>query len=972
MRGLAQKIGVEDETYSKLVLLILHSFFSGIFVSIYFSIANTEFVNRFDRKLLPYGYLLSGVIGYIIVHSYGRLLKKGGYKAFLGGLIFLASLTILFRVSLFFADEAGTKSLCFIIFLFAMPFLSLSWLQQSGILIKTLDYTSTKKYAGIVNSGATVASIIGYITVPIVSPHMSSPFDMLIFGSISLIIAIFILTKIKKHLESDLISVASVTKSSTANLLSLSYLLKQPFIRCITICGGISMMAFYLIDFTFLVNAKYYIDPGNIGGQCKKDLTTLLSIFFAAIKFMELIVALCSSSIFRKFGLKVGLVILPLACLSFSIIAAISFNVFINAFIFIFAVFVLKLFERVLNKAIEEPAYKNLYQILPAAERLTIQAKIDGGTKQLFIVLASVILIIYNLLFPYKPGEDISRVGLIYFVIPVFIYWVFTSRKLVKYFQQQIHNVLMQTDDVIASAKGTYDQRLQKFLTSVKNKKPVENTLQEIFAIKFRSFFNKHSDEAKETASRGSLVKETNNEEMQSLEIDIDAPLLIIPPGVTLDPANSGVISDRSLEEELVTLTTEGKTIEPDKIRELLKRMDDVKQNYAKKMILNLVERTEPGTSSRFLLDFINFPDYYFKKQAYRALEKQKFKFNAATEVYFRRALEDTLNDLMFILSIIVSIPVGEDHKDIRAALIDEERLLKKRILSILSWKYDNAAIKVIGDTIFARPKKFFHSNSGLAMEFIEIIVDNELKPKILPALENDFYARRMEKLGEWYFYPKLSLEKAFTAILDSDYTRVGTWTKACVLKKMVEDGGSLYKTDLAGFTYHQNVLLRTLSHGYREEKDGLMVNSLLPRENPYFKLTKFDVNVGWGNHFYEFLKGVKDHAFFKKVSYNDLANLVRSIDVKDSGQLKIDINDKGKHKPYFITEGKLKIFYHGETPKEIFTKGFIGPLTFGNNKVRQIVVTTKERIYSIPQNDIANLILSSETLMNYIDKRKF
>ena len=58
-----------DQELKKLILLVLHSFFSAIFVSIFFSVANAEFVNNFGSDFLPVGYLLSGIVGYITMFT---------------------------------------------------------------------------------------------------------------------------------------------------------------------------------------------------------------------------------------------------------------------------------------------------------------------------------------------------------------------------------------------------------------------------------------------------------------------------------------------------------------------------------------------------------------------------------------------------------------------------------------------------------------------------------------------------------------------------------------------------------------------------------------------------------------------------------------------------------------------------------------------------------------------------------------
>jgi AAA family ATP:ADP antiporter len=256
MNGIIKRLGIDRKEFNKLLLLILHSFFSAIFVSIFFSIANAEFVNNFGSDFLPVGYLLSGAVGYITVQGYSRLLKKSGYSAFVGGLVFLLLCTILFRCTLYFANPEATKWLSFVIFLFAMPFLAVSGLEQSGLLLKIYDIREGKKYAGIVNAGGTVASIIGYLSIPVLIPFLRSPYDLFFIAIFGIIIALYFLFRINKALGLSEQKPAGTGAAIIKADISLLSLLRQKYIRYIAVCGGISMMAFYFVDYSFLINAK--------------------------------------------------------------------------------------------------------------------------------------------------------------------------------------------------------------------------------------------------------------------------------------------------------------------------------------------------------------------------------------------------------------------------------------------------------------------------------------------------------------------------------------------------------------------------------------------------------------------------------------------------------------------------------------------------------------------------------------------
>ena len=69
-RLILKNIEFEENSFKKLFFLILHSFFSGIFVSVFFSVANIGFVKSYGSQILPFGYLISGLIGYLMIQGY--------------------------------------------------------------------------------------------------------------------------------------------------------------------------------------------------------------------------------------------------------------------------------------------------------------------------------------------------------------------------------------------------------------------------------------------------------------------------------------------------------------------------------------------------------------------------------------------------------------------------------------------------------------------------------------------------------------------------------------------------------------------------------------------------------------------------------------------------------------------------------------------------------------------------------------
>jgi ATP:ADP antiporter, AAA family len=963
MNFFIKKLGISTIEFNKLFLLILHSFFSAIFVSIFFSVANAEFVNNFGSEFLPVGYLLSGIVGYLTVQGYGRLLKKSGYSAFFGGLASLLVLTLVFRCTLYFTNPEGTKWLSFVIFLFAMPFLAISGLEQSGLILKMYDIREGKRYAGIVSSGGTVSSIVGYLSIPLLIPFLKSRYDLFFIAIGGLVVAIFFLFKIYKavHLEEQK---ATVKRSVVKSDISLMSLLRQKYIRYIALCGGISMMAFYFVDYSFLINAKAQ-------SRSPESLTAVIAGFFAFIKSAELILSLLSGRIFRSFGLKAGIIVLPAICV-FVTICAIIVHSISEAGAFIFTIFSLKFLERIVSKAIEEPTYKNLYQLLDANDRLAIQAKIDGGTKQIFIILGGLILLLYSQLMPH----EYLKIGLLYISFPIFLVWLYSAKQLVNSFKEKLRDLLnpenlnKNEDDVSALAKlramfsdaqsdGTGSVILN--LLSYKMKWPAEQRIAVARPKKFE-IYDLNVWEPLWT----NVLPLT---EHSMLEFQLCQPLLVIPPKEALTESIELRKTEYLDEKEIFHLALSASQPNASTIKDLGKKLDDLKQDHEKKLVLSILEKSTEPLSFEILLNHLDYPDYFIGTHVFKTLENKNFKCTQKEDVFYRTALESTLTDLTYIISALSAIPNTQEFFDLINALLEEESLLKNRLLSILTWKYDKTSIRVIRENIVSGNSEYKNTNNILALELIDNLLESEIKSRVMTVFESGSYLRRLSALNKWYNFSSLTIQETLTGLLYYNYTKIGTWTKACALKIMLQDKNKEYKKIIAGFSYHPNSLLCALANEYTEIINGNTIYPFLKKEEGFsssdFKNKASNLK---GTEMYNCIKLLKTNIFFKKTSFNALIKFSSAIELKNySGAQELAGIGNPKNKPFFIFSGNVILEFNRNCPHAVFSKHYIIPSMFNDSDLSKVLARSQTSLYEFSPMHLVELIFTSDAILNEV-----
>ncbi len=947
-------LNIEKKEVNKLAPLFFFSFFSGFFTSIYFSVSNSEFVSVYGKDILPVGYLLSGIIGYTAVLGYTRIIKKApAYISFMGGISFVIFVTILLLLFLAFFHGTALNILCFVVFLFAMPFISILGLVQTGILLSTFNIQESKKYTGIIGSGSTLAAILGCFSIPLFIPYINSAYSLLYIALAGLLLAAYCLIKINKRVEGESIK---INATAAPGRMGLKDLLKQKYIRLIAICGGISMIAFYFVDFGFMLNlqAKYANSP--------KDLSAFIGGFFGLIKTGELLISLFSGRIFRLLGLKAGIVILPVTCLVLSLVLlSVHFISTSAAPVFLFFILMLKYLERVFRKAIEEPTFKALYQPLPAKDRLSIQVKIDGGTRQLFIIVASLLLIVSNA-FMNNINTD-----LLFLVVPIYTLWFLSSLNLIKAFKEKLREILnSQNTSAAAVEKDMYAVISPSF------KQTKGTDVLDYFFMPDNSSdktYAQDSPDLKATKSGEGLNLFVPHQKLNYLKHDegysrieflIDSPLLIIPQCNETKFKGSIARFETFSDSDLLKIGMQEAVTDAAVKKKLGQTINLSAFIHEKKMALDILSKAGDETTFAILFEYLNFPDYFIRKQVYSAIEAGGYKYNDKEEALFQNAIDNTISAIGFMYSVLAVIPNAANYADLIRAVKEEELLLKDQLLSVLSWKYDSKSIQVLRDVLIT--KKTDSANNIIALELIDNLLDSYIKQKIAEVFNSSTYQSRVSALSKWVYLPRITFKEALVELLNHDYCLVGTWTKACAMTLMTNEFDPAYDRPLLACLFHHNSLLRSLAIAY-SKKNELSFKAFLSERDKQGKTKNTEHD---GALFYKNIKSLKRIPFFKEASNNELIDLAGSMVLNNTiGLQKIAGHDLRRDEPVLILEGKIIVEFKGPLPSPAILNGLITPNLIHPGGIAAVFVHEQTKLGILSRNEMNQLLFKS----NHVSK---
>lgn len=415
----------------KFTLLFFHSFFLGLFIAFYFVPANSVFIKNFGSEQLPLAYVIAGIAGYLISTIYSWLQKKLNNKnLFLGAVVFMLVITLISRMVLGHVD---TKYLSFFVFVWAWPFISLVGIVSGGLALQFLNLIQVKRLYGLMNMGGVIASILGYLAIPLLKPYLSHSYDLLYIGSVGLFAAVFILYFLYKTIEtsSQKEVIKHVVSESDTKFFDL---VKDKYFRLIFLSAVFSMVAIYVVDFGFLSSVK-------VRFSTESQISNYISLAYGGLKIGELIISYFSSRVLSKYGVKLGLTILPITItliVAFSLGIGLTYGVATIAFLALMTLN--KSMERILRRGLDDPAFNILYQPLPSGQKMAVQTKV-GVVMQVSIAIAGLILFVTNLILKTPEGFRLEYYPII--ILPLLLGWVFVARKLYLSYKAKLRQILI-------------------------------------------------------------------------------------------------------------------------------------------------------------------------------------------------------------------------------------------------------------------------------------------------------------------------------------------------------------------------------------------------------------------------------------------------------------------------------------------------------------------------------------------------
>lgn len=995
----------------------------GILLATYQIGAETLFLSVLGEQWLDQAFFAAGFAGIVSTALFVYLQRKINFSTLVTSSTFIIALfIIILRIAFQFigyddADRGAFQPLPFILFVMVGPVTSITLLGFWGVFGRVFDLRQSKRIIGGIDTGQLLATMIAFFSIPILTSTgiINQTYDLLILSSLASL-GVFVFTLLLS-LNFNLNKVTKVLKGENVAKVNFLSLVKDPYLRLLSVFLIFSMGASVFVDYTFLsATETMYSD--------EQELSTFLSFFSGTVIIVSfLIQSFLNDMIIGKFGLKIALMTMPLILALFTIGAIVAGHIFVydiktNEYILFFVLTGTgKLFTASLKDALENPAFKLFFLPIDIKVRFDIQTRIEGVVNEVAIFVAGAAQMGLGLLAFFK------LIHYSYFILFMAGMVVYLASKLFEEYKKTLKATL---ESKKASLKGAGKRNENNTINILKNelkskdKEKVLNALKllevlepvtfefilldllnhrrfEVRKYAYKKLGDRLNWEALEIIEKD--IKTEGNEEVlevanhtyselkkiDSLDLtDVNIKTLVRSTNhedrikgaklllkVTEDRHVAYLVEllrDINPEVRSAAMITAGKLRRPELWPILIENLHLVTygniamssliasgenayhsidtafyktgQYYPTMIrIIQILGRIGGRTASELLWKKIDYPDRKITSQLLLSLSYIGFKARDFQAARIKIAIEVEIGDIAWNIKSVQDMPL-EDHLDnmIKEALDEENQKNYDNIFMLLAMIYDPQSVLLTKENILDGTTE----SITFAVEMMDIYVEDDLKPKLIPVMDDLKVSDRLARLQN--FYPPEYFEDykdLLLQIVNRDYNKINRYTKALAIYRYGQISETIPPDIIANLFNPDPLLLQTAAYviykldteAYHEHTKRLkptikkeLDKSILPPvfryedEEYHQKLLLIERIV--------FIKGVEE---FRQIPGELITYIAESVEeeVVQLGTTLIREGDPGDTPLYILVDGIVDIYEGDHKVEELSKGGVLGHKTF-------------------------------------------
>jgi len=840
-------MGIEPGEESMISLLLTQSVFIGIFFGAFDISAHSFFLSVFDEKMMARGYVLSGLAGIVLTSFYTFLQTKIQFRNFAtANLFFVTVLTLILWILLIISPA---NWVIWLVFIMLGPFNILAMLGFWGTVSRLFTLRQGKRLFGLIDAGLVIGIILSCYAIPILLSINFRPHNIMLISAGALLTGSIVQIIIGSRFSFSHGKTEKEPEPARAKRSLLEVVRSDSYIRTIALFIALSVMTAFFVQYSFMaVTREQY--------PAEDDLARFLGLFTGSMMIFTLLIKLLVFSyLIKNYGLRTCLALSPILIAAFSVFAVViglikgyTIAAGIGFLLFFMLLALSRLFSKSLKDSIESPSFKVIYQTIDENIRYKVQSGMDGTINEIAALTSGLLLAGMGIL---------SFVRLIHFsIVLIFIavMWIFIAFRLYSGYRNSIRKALEtvgEENDQIESRSRILEYR-NRFSSTLAFRDDYFNLVTERFdnlKNKSTDFYNKLLEEAdlgkdinlltalKKLASGISLdegMRLRSEKIIESLELLssgyqlkddklFDARMILADSRMPQTTQILRLLRDNSPESKRLAIYMIGKFRMTDmlpevseclNIKTLESQAEKVFRSFGKEAdeelrryyflssgnikvsmrILRLLGENCDMENQNFLFARLWSNSRQLRETALSKLVDCGFIPTEEEKDRLHQMISDTIGIMTWNLSAKISLKRGGDIF-LLEELDKEISRWNDFLFSLLSITYDRGSITRIRENLEGGTVE----SVNYALEMIDMVIDDSIKPKIIPLLDVIPEEEKVRHLFQFFPGEIPEYNSLIEDIINRDYNLLGIWIRTCTLRNLKDiNSGNLGQSVVA------------------------------------------------------------------------------------------------------------------------------------------------------------------------------
>jgi hypothetical protein len=346
--------------------------------------------------------------------------------------------------------------------------------------------------------------------------------------------------------------------------------------------------------------------------------------------------------------------------------------------------------------------------------------------------------------------------------------------------------------------------------------------------------------------------------------------------------------------------------------------------------IVQIMGRIGGDQSLQLLWRKADYPDKRIVKQILYSLRYINYRAQGRERRNVMDLLDTEISKTIWNLAALEELPSTTELRFLREAIQEEIVQNYDQITMLLSILYDPQSVELVRDNIESGDP----DNIAFAMELLDLFLDPELKPKLMPLLDDTSTEEKLHLLQLLYPRESYTPIQVINYLLNRDFNLNNRWTKVCAIHASAFMPDFRISRGLVAQVFNSDRLLQETAAWVVYNKDRRAfadIRERLPNRDKKFLDSSIENNQlldGLDDGFFleiEMVMFIKQLPIFQGIHGSlicDLADKITPVELGMGEKLKLQSAEESKV-ILIVAHGEIKLLDHDRILK-VMKKGSV------------------------------------------------